>query len=145
MTSARHARRPPGPGEAQVHVRAVAHLVTIWPEDHVCADSSLWCLLVTCRGPGQWAVERGWSSGRKAVLTRSGRWAGDEPGDPAARFTLDEALALAAQHAPLVTVRGVTATQQLRAHARHGCPSQYPGPPPGTTRQAEEGQRRNHC
>jgi hypothetical protein len=106
----------------EVHVRPVEYLVTVWPEGHDCHEASLWSLLVTYRGNGRWAVEQGWSHGSpKIVLTRSGKWDLDQRGDPHYRFTLEEALDQARQHAATVTIAGRTAAEAMREHLARGC------------------------
>ena len=106
----------------EVHVRPVEHLVTVWPEGHECSEASLWSLLVAYRGSGLWSVEQGWSHGSpKIVLTRAGEWDYDQRGDPAYRFTFDEALELARAHAPLIEIAGRTAAEAVAEHLARGC------------------------
>ena len=105
-----------------VHVRPVEYLVTVWPQGHDCADAATWCLLVSYRGDGKWAIEQGWSHGDKIVLTRSGQWDLDKPGDPAYRYTREEALTIARQHAASIQIAGATAAQVMREHIDMGCP-----------------------
>jgi hypothetical protein len=107
---------------AEVHERPVEILVTVWPDGHDCPDAITCSLLVTNRGNGNWAVEQGWSHGDKIVLTRSGEWDLDRRGDPACRFTQEEALALARQHAASLTIAGHTAIELMQAHIKNGCP-----------------------
>jgi hypothetical protein len=112
---------PPTP--PVVHVRPVEYLVSVWPEAHeACPDAASTSLLVTYRGRGTWAVEEGWSHGDKIVLTCSGEWDLDRRGDPDYRFTLDEALELARQHAATLTIAGHAVTEILREHTGRGCP-----------------------
>jgi hypothetical protein len=106
-----------------VQVRPVQYLVTVWPDGHDCPEAALWCLLVTCRGHGRWAVEQGLGySDEKIVLTRSGQWKYDRPGDPGYRFSREEALGLARRHAAVLTIAGRTAVQVMRQHMETGCP-----------------------
>jgi hypothetical protein len=108
---------------AEVHVRPVEYLVSVWPEAHeACPNAASTSLLVTYRGYGTWAVEQGWSHGDKIVLTRSGEWDLDRRGDPDYRFTLDEARELARRHAAMLTIAGHTVTEILREHIERGCP-----------------------
>jgi hypothetical protein len=106
-------------------VRPAAYLVSVWPDGHECGDAATWCLMVTYRGHGQWAVERGWNEGRgKIVLGADGRWHTDAPGHPGLRFSRDDALALARRHAPAMMTGGMTAADALRLHYQHGCPDE---------------------
>ncbi len=106
----------------EVHVRPVEYLVTAWPDGHECAEAAHWSLLVTYRGHGKWAVEQGWSHGDKLVLTRSGQWDLDKRGDPGYRFSLDEAIERARQHAATFTIAGHTAAEVMREHVKKRCP-----------------------
>ena len=111
------------PIAGEVQVRPVHYLVTVWPDGHDCYEAGLWCLLVTNRGHGKWAVERGRShSDDKSVLTRSGQWRYDRPGDPGYRFSREEALDLARKHAATLTIADRTAVQAMRQHMETGCP-----------------------
>jgi hypothetical protein len=110
------------PVAGKVEVRPVHYLVTVWPDGHDCPEAALWCLLVTNRGHGRWAVEQGWSHGDKIVLTRSGEWKDDRRGDPGYRFSQQEALELARRHAAVLTIAGRTAAQVMRQHRETGCP-----------------------
>lgn len=111
------------PVAGEVQVRPVHYLVTVWPDGHDCCEAALWCLLVTYRGHGRWAVERGRGySDDKIVLTRSGQWKYDRRGDPGYRFSREEALDLARWHAATLTIAGRTAAQVMRQHVETGCP-----------------------
>lgn len=116
----------PGPDDSTatdgVRVRPVAYLITLWPDGHACPASGHWCLMVTDRGSGRWAVEQGWSHGCKTVLTRAGQWAPDRRGDPNCRFTLDEALTLARRHASPLEAFGRHAARVIAEHTAKGCP-----------------------
>lgn len=106
-----------------VHCRARSYGVSVWPDDRCDnIDAITWCVSVSWRGHGRWAVVRGVSDGGP-VLGRDGTWSYEEiPSSreddwlAAHRFTLEEAMALAAQWAPKVTVNGMTALEVLQRH-----------------------------
>ena len=102
--------------------QATSYVVTVWPEGHECHDVILFSLLVRYRGRGQWAVEEGWSTGdHKPVLGSDGKWHIDERGNPRLRFPIEEALRMAEEHAPSVTINGTTAVQALARCRERGC------------------------
>jgi hypothetical protein len=103
-----------------VPARPIACIVSLWPDGHDCEDVAGFCLEVTCRGSGGRAIGQGWAEGsRKPVMDAGGHW---HLGPPGLRFTGAAALALARQHAPAVTVRGVTAAEACRIHDQRGRP-----------------------
>lgn len=90
---------------------------------HHCEDVADFCLKVTYRGNGQWAIEQGSAEGSyKPLMDADGHWHFDRPGHPGLRFTQAAALELARQYAPAVTVRGVPAAEAFKAHGQRGCP-----------------------
>ena len=108
---------------AEVYARVTSYDVSIWPDEIECMDSETWKLNVEYRGHGKWAVTR---NGR-TCLSAAGEW--DWESLPSERtdewlalhrFPLEEALALARQHAPDVKINDMTATEVLARHrARH--------------------------
>jgi hypothetical protein len=96
-----------------VTIQATTYHVSVLPES--APDSDMWDILVELRGHGRWSVRHFSKS-----LGRDGTWSYGPRDDEDAtawvvahRFGLDEALHLAAQHAPNITVNGVTPAQQL--------------------------------
>jgi hypothetical protein len=114
----------------EVTVRTVEYVVTTWPPGHDCREADRWCLVVADRGNGRWAVEQTRDHGfPKVVLTRSGQWEMDRPGDPRYRFSLAEALDAARRFAAAVSIDGrATAEQAVRAHMATACPGQAATP-----------------
>jgi len=115
----------------EVYERPVAFEVSVWPPGHgACIDSSTWCVTVADRGRGKWAVLRG-GSGSKACLSSDGKWERepipserDDDWLAAHRYSLDDALRLAREHAPKVTLNGLTAVEVLALDQRNhpeGC------------------------
>lgn len=101
-----------------IYERPTIYEVSIWPEN-CCIDSDTWKLEVTYRGPDRWSVGRH----AKISLSRNGEW--DWESRPSEReeewlaehrFTLEDALALAREHAPNIVINGMTATE---VYARH--------------------------
>jgi len=116
---------------AEVFERPVAYEVSVWPPEHGgCIDSATWCVTVADRGRGLWAVLRG-GTGSTVCLSAAGKWEfepspsnRDDKWLAAHRFPLEEALQLAREHAPKVTVNGMTAVQVLALDQRNhpgGC------------------------
>jgi hypothetical protein len=107
----------------EVHVKAQSHLVTIWPVDHLCEDSMIFCLVVKDRGDGRWGIYAGQveqQGGPLECLSESGRWGQDEA-RPDQRFTEQEALRLATLYAPVVGLGWQTAAEVLAEHEKNGC------------------------
>ncbi len=99
--------------------------VSIWPEDCTCLDSAIWCCSVVYQGYGNWSVRRG-SSSNAPCLGSDGRWHYERlPSSRTSeelardRFPLEEALKLAREMAPKVTVNGATSEEALARH-QHG-------------------------
>ena len=117
-----------------VTVRTAEYVVTTWPPGHDCREADRWCLVVADRGNGRWAAGQTRGHGfPKVVLTRSGQWETDRPGDPRCRFSLAEALDAARRFAAAVSIDGrATAEQAMRAHMATACPGQPAAP--GTRR-----------
>lgn len=100
------------------YVRPAKYEVSVWPDGIECIDSATWKLDVEYRGRGLWAVSR-----MSMCLSSAGEWdwemrPSDREDDWLAthRFPLDEALELARQYAPSVTINGVTAAEVLARH-----------------------------
>lgn len=92
-------------------VRVTCYQVSVLPESHI--DQDVFAITVEYRGHGRWAVKH-----LAYVLSGTGEW--DYEPNPSSRtdewlarhrFTRDEALELAKQCAPRVTVNGYTAAQ----------------------------------
>jgi hypothetical protein len=103
------------------YVQPTEYEVNCLPEDGL--DSYVFALTVRYRGNGRWAVQRG----EHACLGADGEWAQGvkeyDRGDDwlaAHRFDHDTALRLAREHAPRVTVNGVTVTEALARRAQAG-------------------------
>jgi|SRR6185437_14918371 len=113
-----------------IYPRVTEYTVSVFPPEM--ADSSdmltasevdTWSLTVAWRGEGRWAVMRGpFCLGADGGLDverrpseREDRWFTTH------RFDLETALRLAAEHAPKVTINGLTALEILAKHqARAG-------------------------
>lgn len=105
--------------EPEVYMRATAYEVSVFPDEF--ADASTWTLAVEYRGADRWAVLA--SAGSRTCLNRDGEWVWEiSPSERTDewlaehRFTLDEALLLARNHAPGVTMNGLTAVEVLARH-----------------------------
>jgi hypothetical protein len=108
----------------EVHARATQYQVSVWPDDlrdsaSSAMDADMWAVTVEYRGPGSWAV----LMRAGMCLGADGEW--DYEPRPSSReddwlashrFSLDDALALAREHAPKVTVNGMTALEVLARH-----------------------------
>ncbi len=113
------------PGVPVVRVVATEYLVTAWPEDLAGEpDAYSLCVTVAHRAPGKWGVFRG-RGGGGACLGADGEWdfepvpSGREDDWLAAhRFSLDQALALAREQAPKVSVNGWTALARIEWHRK---------------------------
>jgi hypothetical protein len=108
-------------GPAGPWARVRSYDVSIWPDEIECLDSETWKLAVEYRGRGLWAVTRGRYT--RACLSKAGKWdweilpsERDDEWLAGHRFTLDEALAVAAEHAPNVTINGMTAAEARERH-----------------------------
>lgn len=107
-----------------VRVEPVEYLVTAWPEDLAAnPDAASWCVTVSRRAPGLFGVFRG--VGGKQCLGVDGEWdyepGSDERSDDwksAHRFPLDEALELAREWAPKVSMMGRTALECIAWHRK---------------------------
>lgn len=103
----------------KVSTRVTAYEVSCLPEDHI--DHHLWALKVEDRGRGLWAVlHKGYCLGRDGTWdyeprssSRTDEWLTEH------RFEYDDAIRLAQQAAPHVTVNGLTPADVL---ARQGRP-----------------------
>lgn len=104
--------------DREVFARPVTYEVTIWPDDIECIDSDTWKLTVQYRGRGRWAVNRGPfclnADGEMSIESissdRSDEWLAEY------RFSFDDALALARERAPFVTINGMEACEVLAGH-----------------------------
>lgn len=104
---------------AEVFEYPVAYQVSVWPRGGETVNSGTWSVTVAYRGRDKWAVLRG-GPGSRTCLGTGGEW-DYEPGNSnreddwlaAHRFGLDDALALAREHAPKVSVMGKTALDIL--------------------------------
>lgn len=97
-------------GSDGVWARVSSYDVTVWPDDIECRDSWTWKLTVAYQDRGKWAVMQG-----PYCLGADGHL-GYEPH----RLALRDAMALARELAPKVTVNGMTALEALARHrARH--------------------------
>ena len=103
------------------------YLVTAWPEDlaEECDAYDL-CVTVARRAPDRWAVLRG-GGGSRFCLGAGGKWdfepipsERDEDWRAAHRFPLEQALDLARDMAPRVTVNGWSALARIEWHREHG-------------------------
>lgn len=101
-------------------VRPTQYEVSCLPEDDM--DAHLWALAVEYRGRGRWAVRH-----HGQCLGRDGSWSYESiPSERRDewlvehRFPLEEALALAKQHAPLVRINRFTAADYLARQAFKG-------------------------
>ena len=102
--------------------RCTSYDVSVWPPGIECMDSDTWKITVEYRGRELWAVKL-----LSMCLGRDGEWDYESPPSGGAdewlsehRFTLAEAMQLAREHAPGVTVNGLTAVEVLARHrARH--------------------------
>jgi hypothetical protein len=111
-------------GSDGVWVHARSYDVSVWPPEIECMDSDTWKLTVEYRGAGRWAVTRG---GWQLCLGSDGEWdreripsERDDEWLATHRFALAEAIALAHEHAPKVTINDMTALEVLARHrARH--------------------------
>jgi hypothetical protein len=104
----------------KVYIRTTTYEVSVWSDgarDQVSTamNARTWALTVEDRGRGLWAVMRGpYCLDADGALDREPQPSSREDDWLAAhRFTLDEALALAREHAPKVTVNGMTALEVL--------------------------------
>lgn len=105
-------------GSDGVWARACSYDVTVWPPDIECIDSETWKITVEYKGRGLWGVMRG-----RACLDRDGEWAWEmAPSEredewlAAHRFPITDAMRLAREHAPKVTINGMTAVEVLARH-----------------------------
>lgn len=103
---------------AEATVRTTRYEVSCLSEDHIDADVST--LTVEYRGRGLWAIKR-----LSQCLSADGAW--DYESNPSSRtdnwlathrFPLEEALALAKEHAPKVRCNGWTVAQVLAEIAK---------------------------
>ena len=126
----------------EVQVRPAAYVVTIWPESVTCMDAALWCVSVCDESYGNWSVRRGRVAGDRPpsgsaapALGRDGKWHHERlPSERTRqeieqnRFSLEEALKLAAEMAPRVDLNGLKAVEAFirhearRAALEGGCP-----------------------
>lgn len=104
---------------AEVYERPVAYEVSVWPEGEESINRHTWSVYVSYRGHGKWAVLVG-GENSKRCLDAQGRWdwesiPSERTGEWLAshRFRLEDALALAREHAPKVKRNGKTALEVL--------------------------------
>jgi hypothetical protein len=105
--------------EPEVYVRATAYEVSVFPDEF--EDASTWTIAVEYRGADRWAVMR--RAGSRTCLNRDGEWVWEiSPSERTDewlaehRFGLDEALLLARDYAPGVTMNSLTAVEVLARH-----------------------------
>lgn len=103
---------------AEVYERVTSYDVSVWPPSIECIDSETWKLTVEYRRRGLWAVCR-----LSCCLHADGTWQReirpserDDEWLAVHRFPLERALELAREHAPSVTVNGMTAAFVLARH-----------------------------
>jgi hypothetical protein len=116
--------------DPEVYTRPTQYQVSVWPGDlrdreSSAMDADMWAVTVEYRGMGRWAVLG--SAGR--CLSAGGEWdweprpsSRDDDWLAGHRFALDDALALAREHAPKVTINGMTALEVLARHQPEGEP-----------------------
>jgi hypothetical protein len=109
-------------GSDGVWCRPVSFEVSVWPPGVECIDAGTWKLTVEYRGRDLWGVTRGgfgWICEDRSIdYSRDGV---TEPGPGRNRFPLREAIAIAHEEAPKVTVNGMTSLEVLEHHRqRHG-------------------------
>ena len=107
----------------EVYEMATEYVISILPPDfsEVCPDSRHhWELQVAWRGDGKWAVLNGvFCLGSDGCWDWEPRPSGREDGWLVThRFSLDEALRLAREAAPSVSVNGHSATDELERYER---------------------------
>lgn len=124
--SADEIRLPAVASAPEVHIRPLAYEVSLWPEGTSSINASSFTLTVMHRGPNQWAVLNG-GTGSRRCLGSDGLLDWDTvPPEHADewlathRFTREEAFALAREHAPKVTLSGVTAAEVLAEESGDG-------------------------
>lgn len=141
-----------------VYVRPTEYQVSVFPDEMhdsgdmlISSEAHTWSLTVAYRGCGKWAVTNG--PGARQVLGTDGEW--DWEPIPSSReddwlathrFSLDEALRLAREHAPKVTINGYTALDILAklrkiAVAREPGPGEAGHPGPQASSDGEDGTR----
>jgi hypothetical protein len=117
-----------------VYTRPVQYHVSVWTDAQRLApatamDAWTWCVTVAGRGHDRWAVIRGGDGALRdnrnpaVCLSAAGAWEWERiPSDRTDdwlklhRFSLADALALAREHAPRVTISGMTAAEVLERH-----------------------------
>jgi hypothetical protein len=105
------------PAELAAIVTPTEYRVSCLPEDLL--DMDVWEITVAYRGRGLWAVTRH----SRCSLGADGTWswgpgeADEDEWRATHRFDLDTALRLAREHAPHVTVNGMTPADFLAHHA----------------------------
>jgi hypothetical protein len=99
----------------EVHVRPTAFMISVWPEGGETVNTGSFSIMVEFRGHGRWAVLHG-----GMCLETDGKWDferspsnRDDEWLATHRFTFDEALALAREHAPKISLMGKTALEVL--------------------------------
>lgn len=123
-----------------IYPRVTEYKVSVFPPGMADGDDLLaaeeadtWSLTVAWRGRRQWAVLRGpYCLGADGELDYEMRLS--ERGDDwlaAHRFDLETALRLAAEHAPKVTVNGITALEILAKHEKRAAPAGHGSEEPG--------------
>jgi hypothetical protein len=99
-------------GSDGIWVRPIAYEVSVWPPELADHESaSTWRIVVAYRGNGKWALHYADKSSQ-TVMDATGQWAWDYS-MPDQRFTLREAIRLAHEHAPKMTINDMTALEVL--------------------------------
>jgi hypothetical protein len=110
----------------RTHQRVTEYKVSVFPPEMTegadmlaASEADTWSLTVAWRGFGKWAV----TNGGRTCLGSDGEWdweplpsSREDDWLAAHRFDLEIALRLAAEHAPKVTINGLTALEILAKH-----------------------------